>query len=232
MKRATMNFNKSRILPIMVVMLSSLIGSSCLTAGIVSVSGRIIEIGPPPSVEWEAFESSQHAFVFQESAGVVLNAAIVMDVIPFQANSSGMYGDGSLGTQNTWKGELGVGTYDSFYFHADKQGSNETFVGSITFSADIVGIAFRQNLNPTRPVFGNVSTAYPTGSTKNYELTRDDSWFSISNDFRTLSFSTYVPHDLDQLRIVTNMSSEVPSPGSLAVFATGLVGMLWRTRRR
>ena len=224
--------NKFTLLPFFVALICSWIFSTITAAGIVSVSGEIIKISPPPTVEWEALESSQHAFVFQESAGVVLTSPILMDVIPFQANPLGVYDDGSLAVQNTWKGDLGIGSYDSFYFHADKQGANETFVGSITFDADIAGIAFRQNLNPTRPVFGNPGTDYPTGSTKNYELTRDDCWFSISNDLRTLSFSTYVPHDLDQLRVVTMASSEVPSPSSFTVFAMGLGGMLWRSRRR
>ncbi len=228
-----MSFNKSSWQAVVVLLLTVLMLATETRGGIISLSGEIIEIAPPPSVEWEVLESSQHAFIFQESAGLELGSAVLLDVIPFQANPSGMYSDGSFGTQNTWKGDLAPGQYDSYYFHADKQGANETFVGSVTFDADIVGISFRQNLNPTHSVFGNPGTAYPTGSTKNYELTRDDCWFSISSDSRTLSFSTYVPHDLDQLRIVTQASfSQVPSPGSLPLFATGLLGLLWRNRRR
>ena len=213
-------------------LLGSLLAWNVASAGIISVTGDTLEIAPPPSVEWETLESSDHVFVFQESANVALATPLEMDVIPFQNNSTGLYDDGALGVQATWKGDLGVGTYDSFYFHADKQGANVTFVGSVTFSAEIVGISFRQNLNPTRPPFGNSDTAYPTGSTKNYELTREDCWFSISSDRRTLSFSAYVPHDLDQLRIVTAVSAEVPSPSSLCIFALGLSGMLFPARRR
>ena len=59
------------------------------------------------------------------------------------------------------------------------------------------------------------------------EPLNDDKWFRISADLKTLEFSTVVPHDYDNVRIVT----AVPVPAAVWLFGSGLGLLGWMRRR-
>ena len=103
---------------------------------------------------------------------------------------------------------------------------NRTYAGSITFDETIEGLVFRRtNLNLTEAIFGAAGTAYATGSVARFELTPNASWFQLSDDFRTLTFQTYVPHDLDNLRIITGAPTNPPDISIPVPGTTGLIGL-------
>lgn len=206
----------------------------------------------PADARWEKLESNDYAYVWAEKSGVTLTDPISVDVIPFLNNPSGKYDSNASNDQKSWHynyvGDgkpandeevfLGAGTYDSYYFHADKQGDNRTFDGKIVFDTAVAAIAFRHELNSTALIFALDTTLYPAGSTKNYELggnsSGSDSYFEISADLKTLYFSTFVPHDLDTLRIITQVSA-VPLPAALPLYGAGLAALgflAWRRKRQ
>ncbi len=81
------------------------------------------------------------------------------------------------------------------YFDADPtQTAGTEFVGSITFSTDILGvIVLSATLNATDSILGLVSVSYPeTDAGRGLELTNQDS-FSISADLRTVTFDNRHP---------------------------------------
>ena len=194
----------------------------------VVLSGDIILSDPPPlSADHDALESSQHAFFWQEQQGVVVNDPFFVTII----NPDGLYDSGNAATEATWGGKLSAGTYDSYYFHADKQGSNVTFNGSITFDTEIVGIIYKQTeLDDTDEMFGAIGTTYSGGgSGRIYELDGANNWFSVSADGKTLNFQTVVAHNMDDMRILV---SPVPVPASIWFFASALVGLMGVKRRQ
>ncbi|MEM8678947.1 MAG: PEP-CTERM sorting domain-containing protein [Planctomycetota bacterium] len=190
------------------------------------VTGEAMIIPAPPSAAHMQLESSEHAFVWVEQMEVVRGGTTAVSVIPFKNNPSGFYDSGNPAIENQWAGDLGPGVYDSYFFHADKQGAAETFTGTITVPADIVGIVYRQPwLNDTDPIFGAPGTIYADGPNRFYELDGAQNWFEISMDLRTLSFQTVVLHNMDDLRIITK---HVPEPSACGLVLLGCLGLLRR----
>ena len=191
------------------------------------MSGHVQLYAPPPTdARWEALENNDHTPVWLESSNLAVANAFGVDVIPFLNNASGLYNNGNVVNQSAWAGSLGADTYSSYFLHADKQGKNRTYAGSITFDETIEGLVFRRtNLNLTEAIFGAAGTAYATGSVARFELTPNASWFQLSDDFRTLTFQTYVPHDLDNLRIITGTPTNPPDISIPVPGTTGLIGL-------
>ncbi|MGI9309855.1 MAG: VPLPA-CTERM sorting domain-containing protein [Gammaproteobacteria bacterium] len=219
-------------------------------ASALSLSGEIIQIAPPADASWEALENNDHAFFWSEGTTTLTQSLEAeMGGLPGNAvtlipgNGTGFvtevdgtlfYDSGNASVQSNWGGDLAAGTYDSYMLHADKQGeTTQTYDGSITFDREIVGLIFKQTeLCLSDPIFGAPGTTYAgCGDVRRLELEPNngvDNWLRISADGKTLTFSTDVPHDLDNVRILT---AAVPVPAAVWLFGSAL-GILGWTRRR
>lgn len=197
----------------------------------ITLSGQVEEIAPPPSnAQFGQFESNDFARFWVEQLGVVIGGPLSVDVIPFQNNPSGIYDSGLPGVQATWAGILGADhLYNSYFLHADKDGALQVFSGSITFDFPIAGIIFKgSTLNATDAALGAPGTLYANGDLRTFELDSAINFFTISPDLKTLSFETRVPHDIDNIRIVTH----APEPSSMALLGLGIAGVISSRRRR
>ena len=212
----------------------------------VTVSGQLQTIAAPADVRFGVFESNTTAFLWAEQANVTLTDPLFVTIIPFQGitpqgvGSTNGLGQGSafydLDTQaGNWDGDLAAGTYSSYFLHMDKDGANQTFVGTMTFSQEIVGLVFNRFENcDTDLIFGAPGTIYPTspcGDTRNFDLPGTANWLSLSADRKTLMFSQVVPHDLDQVRILT-AAAPVPIPAAVWLFSGALGALRWVRRKQ
>ncbi len=211
----------------------------------VNVAGQVQTIAAPADARFGVFESNTTAFLWAEQANVVLAASQLVTIIPFQgitpegAGSTNGLGPGSAfydldSQKGNWDGLLAPGTYSSYFLHMDKDGADQTFVGTMTFSREIVGLVFNRFENcDTDLIFGAPGTIYPNtpcGDTRNFDLPGDANWLSLSADRKTLMFSQVVPHDLDQVRILT--AAAVPVPAAVWLFGGSLGALIWLRRRQ
>lgn len=235
--------------PTTIGLLAALACSSA-SAGLASVSSGILQIPPPADASWEALEHNDHAFFWSEGQTTLTQSlentigglpGEALTIIP--GNGTGFtteidgdlfYDSGNAAVQANWGGDLAAGTYNSYFLHADKQGEvTQTYDGSITFDQAIVGLIFKQTeLCLTDPIFGVATTTYGgCGDVRRMELEPDngvDNWLRISADGKTLEFSTNVPHDYDNIRILT----AVPVPAAVWLFGSALLGLGVVKRKR
>lgn len=199
-------------------------------ASALSVTGDAMIIAPPPSAAHMQLESNDGAFVWAEQSGVVVTDPFLVDVIPFQNHPENKYDSGVASVQNQWRGNLPAGTYDSFFFHADKDGPNQTFNGMILLPGPVVGIIYRNPpLVDTDDLFGAIGTEYSGGSSnRNYDLDGANNWFEISDDKMKITFNQVVAHNMDDMRILI---ASVPEPRIAGMLGIGLAGLLWLGRR-
>ncbi|ARN73905.1 VPLPA-CTERM sorting domain-containing protein [Oceanicoccus sagamiensis] len=102
----------------------------------------------------------------------------------------------------------------------------------MTFEQAIVGIIYKQSeLDDTDEMFGAVGTVYSGGgSGRIFELDGSNNFFTLSPDAKTLSFSTVVAHNMDDMRIL--VASPVPVPGAAWFMASALLGLVGFKRRQ
>jgi len=209
----------------------------------VSVTGEVQTIDPPADASMGVFESNTTTFLWAEGTTTIANSQFVT-IIPFKnitpeaagstnglGEGSAFYDSGIATVEAMWGGDLAAGTYSSYFFHTDKDVQNQTFTGSMTFAREIVGIIYKQTeLGLTDPIFGASGTTYGAGgSGRILELDGAANWLSLSADRKTLSFQTVVAHNMDDMRILT---SAVPVPAAVWLFASGLLGLVGIARRR
>ncbi len=197
-------------------------------ASIVTVTGASL-IAPPASIvpNTAAIENNTLASVFNELQNVTLLQTVGVD-----ATTSGFFNS----VASLTPGSIAAGTLvSSHYLHADPVGSGGTvftYRGTVTFDADILGVAARNAQILDTTVLGVPGTVYPTSGTVNgldYGDGTLDS-FTISGDRRTLSFVLQAWAGADALRVIT-AGTDVPEPGALGLVCAAL-GALALTRRR
>ena len=203
-------------------------------SGITGTTGMVQTIAAPDSsvyadaVLFGSFESNTTSFVWKEQTAEVGDLGV-------SALISGGENITAPGTLQT----LSAGTYDSYFLHMESDvatlGGPQglTYTGSITFDQKIVALIYNKQENcVTHPIFGSLETDYPTppncGTNQNFDFARADNWITISADAKTLNFSQYTPHDMDQVRILT----AVPIPAAVWLFGSGLIGLVGVARRR
>ena len=182
----------------------------------------------PDAVLFGSFESNTTAFLWQEKTATVGDLGVSRLVTGGETYTT----PGTLQT-------LSAGTYSSYFLHMESDvatlggAQGQTYTGSITFNREIVALIYNKQENcDTHSIFGADVVNYPTppncGPTQNFDFANASNWISIAADGKTLLFSQYTPHDMDQVRILT---TAVPIPAAAWLFgsALGLVG--WFRRR-
>jgi len=206
---------------------SSVLALTSVQAGIVSASGAAMQIAAPGSaVANSSLESFTNAFVFGERQNVTLAQAA-----PVDATTTGLFD----ALSDLTPGSVAIGTVvSSYYLHADPVGASSTlytYIGSITFDSDILGVA-AQNADLLATNFlGAAGTTYPSAANVNgLDFSEGTDSFTISGDRRTLSFKLVAYAGSDALRVITEENA-VPEPGALGL-AFAAAGALALTRRR
>ena len=194
----------------------------------VSVTGEVRTIDAPNAdVSFGLYENNDTAFLWQEQTVAVASQVVSLLVSDLSAGEVTKTTPGPNGT-------LGAGTYSSYFLHMESDvstGGNQTYFGSITFSQEIAGLIYNRFENcDSHDVFGAAVTTYPgagadaCGEVQNFDFARPaDNWITLSADRKTLTFSQYTPHDLDQIRILT----VVPVPAAVWLFGSALGVLGW-----
>lgn len=231
------HFSSILVRAVVAIAMIAAVGDSWADAGIISVSGQVEVIPPPPSVRGGDLESDTFARIFPERQGVVLPAGLSVDItVP-----------GSYATfASLTPGVLPAGALvDSFLVHADPISPGTPvirYIGSITFDTDILGLLVTNpNLRDSDSVLGAPGTLYPLGGDA-LELDpsnplRDS--VVLSPDRRTVSFDFRSRPGIEEIRVVTSGGpgpSAVPEPSTLILLALGGVAFgawqLQHARRR
>lgn len=219
---------RSATLLVRLLTASAVLAAGSAQAGIISVSGAALQIGSPASVVPNAgYENFTRAAVFAERQDVVLTQAAQLN-----ATTPGLFDS----LADLTPGALAIGTLvSSYYLHADPVGASGTvytYIGSVTFDSDILGIAALNAELLGTNLLGAPGTTYPGAATVNgLDYADGTDWFSISGDRRTLSFRLAAWAGADALRVVTE-GNAVPEPGALGLASLALGAMVLARRRR
>ena len=206
---------------------SSALVLTSVQADIVSVSGAAALIAAPASVVPNAgYENFTQAGVFSERQNVNLAQSAQVDV-----TTTGFF-DALV---DLTPGSIAVGTLvSSYYLHADPVGSSGTpytYIGSITFDADILGVAALNAQLVSTHFLGAPGTTYPTAGTVNgVDFPDGTDTLTVSGDRRTLSFKFVAWAGSDAVRVIT-AGNTVPEPGALGL-AFAALGALALMRRK
>jgi hypothetical protein len=178
-------------------------------ATIVSTSGQMTLIAPPPSVDFGALQSDTTMFAFNEQQCVRTTADLPVDItIP------GTYDDSS----DLTPGVIPSGTLVSSHFvNSDKIGTQPPRVeleGSIVTDADIMGIAISEHALNESDVLGAPGTIYPTGKFgRGLNLDSQNDFVIEQIDKRTVVVHSDVRIHSDQVRVITRCAETLGRQG-------------------
>jgi hypothetical protein len=190
---------KRPVVLVALILTALLTVATAASAAIISTSGQVVQIPPPPSVMGD-LESNDHMFAFDEQQNVTLASALAVDI-----TTAGVYDDQADLTPGT----IPAGTVvNSHFVHADKVGEGGGGVnleGTVTFDTDIVGIALVGATLDASDFLGAPGTVYPTGKEQR-QIALDSKDFVIWQvDNRTVVVHSNVNAHVDQVRIITEV---------------------------
>lgn len=175
------------------------LASTLTHAGIVSVSGQMTVISPPPSVVSGGFSNNQ-VYLFPERTSFALTNIVRVDISRSGVVSNLFLLSPTNLPANTW--------VDSTYLHHASPNGTNAAGGSVTFDADVLGIiCISTNLATNHSQLGAPGTVYQTtAGTQGFELgpafLLDNVVLSANRRSVTVSTSAG-PFAQDDLRILT-----------------------------
>jgi hypothetical protein len=177
-----------------------------VSATIASVSGAIVKIAPPPSVELSQLESNTTMFAFDERQCVTLLAPLKVNI-----SAAGTYD----AKDDLTPGSIPAGTRVSSHFvQADRQSSvgQIDLEGTLTMNAPILGLITANGSLSNSDFLGALGTVYPTGSAG--RALQFDGGDSVVLDAGLLSVTIHVLNSqhADQLRVITQCQLPPPPP--------------------
>jgi hypothetical protein len=196
---------------------------STATGTITSFTGHTFQVVAPTYSHISAFLGTG-ACVFDELQGVTVTGLAVDHL-----------GNGALGVAPA--GVLS-GTFDSHFLHlnADTLPVGGFANGSVTFSGQIVGLAYRMaTLNPSDFTMGLPVTMYDTGMGSDWfpsgraaHLQFGYGTLNVSGSTLTFNLVNIGSGEWTDLRILTE---PVPAPGSVGLLLLSAIGVGGRRRR-
>ena len=186
------------------------------SAAIISTTGDITIIPPPPDVTLDALNSDTDIWIFDEVQNFVLTTDLSVD----------FGGSGSVISAGT--------TINSYFIHKDIVSGLNTLSGTATFDSLILGIiASPTLLSASDPILGLAGTTYPTGLDRRGTQVGEGgaSADSITFSGNTLTLISESSSRPDQLRVITAVSA-VPVPAAVWLFGSGLLGLVAVARRK
>jgi hypothetical protein len=191
-------------------------------AGIASVTGNIEVVTPPPSVDRQAYEST-NIRIFLESEETVPSIP-VNAVLPATYHAYADFVDQTI---------VPNGPIDSYFVHLDVPGQTLAQAsGSITFDKPILAVIGRSlTMQDTDGTLGAPGTIYPAvrfNREFEYQDRGNYDFFRLEPDGHTIFMQVQDSTDVDQLRIVT----AVPEPASILMATLGAVSVLRPAIRR
>jgi hypothetical protein len=193
-------------------------------ANYASETGMIQIISPPPSVKQGELMSDTVINTFAEHHELTLTSNVQVD----DTKAGTFTNDASL-----VGGTIASGTkVDSYLFTSNPTSPSVTYDASVTFSSAILGVIVLSNsLDLTDTQLGHAGTKYPNGDGgRGLELARDQDFFTLSADLKTLTFHFFTHGNVDEVRVIT--AATVPEPFSSALLGLGGFGLLGIARLR
>jgi hypothetical protein len=217
---------------------AALNASAAAVTGVVSYNNNIVFRSAPSSLTSGSLESNGHAFGFLEAAGFTLSQALPVDILPLPP-----YEHDYILTSDTNPGHLAAGTFaNSYFIQFDPVGSSDSTVHNpgtieIRFATPIIGIQL------TRLRLGNSASTqlhipgvtYETDNATQYGVELDSGtnsypdWLHVIDPY-TVDIRLHSSlANIDDLRILTVAT---PEPGTVILFGSVLVPMIFGLRRR
>lgn len=193
-------------------------------AAIVGTTGSIVQIAPPATLQWQAFESNTQIRALDELQDQVLGASLAINI------------DGTPGSYENIAsltgGMLPSGTLvDSHLLHFDPASGSVNLRGTITFDNPIVGVILLTNELFNSDFLGAAGTTYPAAplARRGLDLTDvnlQDS-VAISTDRLTLTVDLGAANVIDQIRVLT-----IPEPMSAGLLGVAALALCARRPAR
>jgi len=214
-------------------MISVIASASMVDGAIVSLSGDIQEVSPPPSVAVGEIQSDTLGIVFQERSDYqLLNDTRVS--IP---GAIGVYDEG--GDMMPTDIQAGM-IVDSHLLHFDQLTGAQDYVGSVQFADPIIGVMLLPfALGASDLELGAPGTVYPVSQGGGTFVTRRGLDFGESTqldtltivDNKTIQFSVTSGNLIDQIRVITSATA-VPEPSVYSVLILLALGCVSLRRSR
>lgn len=199
---------------------ASLVASSA-HGSIVSTSGQMIQIAPPPSLQTGQQAYGTYAVAINEKQNVLFNGVVDrLNPVP-----------GFNYTTSTVSPAV-VSTYvNSHIIHFDDTNAGNprnNIVGTVTFDSPIIGLIYiNTRLNTSDGQLGNIgTTVYPFG-VPNRGFAVAYSGLDTARLLNPYTIQVTLGAAMDQIRVLT---LPVPAPGAMALLP--LAGLLTARRRR